>query len=430
MRFSINKIIEGEYYPGYFIMGIQKKFFDGVSWDTFTKGELATFVHEYVHYLQDISMTTGITQFLHQAKIFQMYMALFQKVDNIKIPINLEKDGTMNAYAQTELLNFYEGGNFQNKKFHHFDCIKLENEELIEGILDENSDYSGDKKIQQVSIYYDDLENPTVLGSIYICESMSYLIEKICFGAEVRNNEWPYNVCEMVCNSIYQDLLKKPELIVVICEYALMHEDCGLAFYQAINLLSKYDIDTINIQDVMQLLEKWMIQGINKYNLTYEELDVSINYLYLSDIPQTKIANMYVKKLFEAGHNYRNGKHFFISEILLSDEPCNVIKYWVNLFFFPLLIDQASHEFLGSFKGLEIIPVPLAIKDYYASPSKGCPLMGYCKYSENNNLDNNICKNTPWKQCERKEKCPFAFYLSVYGLDNKTFIVDNKFAFI
>lgn len=65
-------------------------------------------------------MTTGISQFIHQAKLFQRYMALFyQKSNPIKIPINLEKDGVVNSYSQNEILSFYEGGSLQNKKFHH-----------------------------------------------------------------------------------------------------------------------------------------------------------------------------------------------------------------------------------------------------------------------------------------------------------------------
>lgn len=396
-----------------------------MNWHEFTQGELATFVHEYIHYLQDISMTTGIAQFIHQAKLFQMYIALFSNKSNpIEIPINLEQDGVINSYAYDELLNFYKGGEFQNKKFHHFDCVKLEDEELINEIIINNSDYSGKVEMKRVSIYYDNRKYPTTLGSIYICESMAYLIEKICFSAEVRKNEWPYNVCEMVCEKIYPEILESPKLIVVLCEFALMHRNSGLAFYEALHCLKKLNISNLSAKMVMNILEKSMTEGIEKLNSEFKELDDRINCLYPDKI--YLFANTYVKTIYEAGHNYRNGKHFFISEILFADNPSEVIKYWIKLFPFPLLIDQVDHDFFGSYEGLEILPVPLAIKDYFNKPSLGCPLMDYCKYSGNKNLDEKMCREFPWKQCEKEKKCPFAIYLSHYGLDNKSFIINNK----
>lgn len=150
----------------------------------------------------------------------------------------------------------------------------------------------------------------------------------------------------------------------------------------------------------MNILEKLMIEGIEKLNFEFKSLDASIDCLYPPNI--YPIANTHVKTIFEAGHNYRNYKHFFISEILFVDNPSEVIKDWIELFPFPLLIDQVSHDFYGSYEGLEILPVPLAIKDYFNKPSLGCPLMDYCKYSGNKNLDAYVCMKFPWKQCEKK----------------------------
>lgn len=60
MLFDINSIVEGRYYPGTFILGIDKSFYEGMRYDSFSRAEMATLTHEYIHYLQDISTLQGL----------------------------------------------------------------------------------------------------------------------------------------------------------------------------------------------------------------------------------------------------------------------------------------------------------------------------------------------------------------------------------
>ncbi len=134
MLFDIGKIVEGKYYPGTFLVGLSKEFFDGMKYCDFTDAEMATFVHEYIHFLQDISTVVGAMNYNHKAKLLQLHFSLFQNNSVVKLPVDLENCGVENAYAQTELLSFYEGGALE-KKIHHINKVTCEKEELMMEIL-------------------------------------------------------------------------------------------------------------------------------------------------------------------------------------------------------------------------------------------------------------------------------------------------------
>ena len=169
--FDIGKIVEGMYYPGTFLIGISKEFFDGMKYSDFTEEEMATFVHEYIHFLQDISTVAGGMNYNHKAKLLQLHFSLFQTNPTVNLPVDLENCGVENAYAQTELLSFYEGSSLE-KKIHHINKVTIEKEELMTEILRSDSSTYPGEDIYQICIYYNDLDTPTVFGSHYVMESM------------------------------------------------------------------------------------------------------------------------------------------------------------------------------------------------------------------------------------------------------------------
>ena len=423
MLFDINSIVEGRYYPGTFILGIDKSFYEGMRYDSFSRAEMATLTHEYIHYLQDISTLQGLQLFEYRAKLFQLNIAIVQSEQSVHIPIDLENCGIPNAYAQKELLSFFEGGRLE-KKIHHINKIQIEKEELLDEILEINSDYKGES-ISQVSIYYNDEKYPTILGYHYIVESMAYLVERYCFDAEERTREFPYNVCEMVCEIVCPELLSHPECLVAICELSLMHEHSGMHFYLTLKHLKDTRIDFTNIDVLKHYLDYTMIAFAKNQENAHKRIETIIDFMYPPHEPSLKIPNMYVKAMFEAGCKWRKKNHFFITDIFLEQDPVDKIKMWIELFPVPMFVDGINKEIYGAFDSLSMVPVPLSILDYFGNPKNGCPLIEYCKYSGISNVNIHTCKNEPWKHCEKRKKCPLALYFMIYGLDEKKFDIIN-----
>lgn len=423
--FDLGKIIEGEYYPGTFLIGISKEFFDGMKYSDFSEEEMATFVHEYIHFLQDISTVAGGMNYNHKAKLLQLHFSLFQKNPDVNLPIDLEKCGVDNAYEQTELLIFYEGSMLE-KRIHHINKVTVEKEELMTEILKSNSSSDLMNDIQQICIYFNDSDTPTVFGSHYVMESMAYLIERNLFGAEERIKEFPYNACEMVCEYLYPELLTKPEIIIALCELSLMHYHSGFEFYGLVRYLAEKKIffnELSELYEYFSATAKMFLE--NHKNLVNEIID-NVNVMYPRDFPYMLVSNEYVKAYFKAGFNMRQHDVFFISALFEEKTPVEKIINWVDLFPVPIFVDNIKHNYFGAIEYLSMIPVPVAILQFFKNPSKGCPLLEYCKYSRIGVVEEAICKDRPWEQCNKEVKCPMAIYLIGFDIAKKKFIVNTK----
>ena len=416
--FDFGKIVEGVYYPGTFLIGISKKFFDGMKYSDFTQDEMATFVHEYIHFLQDISTVAGGMNYNHKAKLLQLHFSMFQKNAVVNLPVDLENCGVDNAYAQTELLSFYEGDALE-KKIHHINKVTCEKEELMTEILrSESSTYPGDD-IYQICIYYNDSDMPTVFGSHYVKESMAYLIERYLFGAEERKKEFPYNACEMVCEYLYPELLSTPEIIVAICELSLMHYHSGFEFFMLVSHLAKEGIHFKNLEEFYDYFDAAAKAFLENHKVLLDEIDDNVNVMYPKGFPYMFVPNEYVKAYFEAGYSMRRHNHFFISALFREKMPVERIISWVDTFPLPMFLDDIKHELYGAIDNLSMMPVPLAILQFFMTPSKGCPLLEYCRYSRIDVAEEAICTAKPWEQCNKDVQCPMAIYLTGFDIGKK-----------
>lgn len=59
---------------------------------------------------------------------------------------------------------------------------------------------------------------------------MVYIIEHEVFGAKERKNEFPYNLCEIICEELYSDVLGEKSILVAMCELSLIHYHGGDMF--------------------------------------------------------------------------------------------------------------------------------------------------------------------------------------------------------
>lgn len=99
--------------------------------------------------------------------------------------------------SKSEIMSFYSGLS-SNKKIHHVNRVEREKEDFI-----------FEEELFSVNIYYDDKDIPYVFGRDCITESMAYLVESNSFDGYKRQNELPYNSCELISQLICPNLLKK-----------------------------------------------------------------------------------------------------------------------------------------------------------------------------------------------------------------------------
>ena len=402
----------GEYVKGFFQINLNIKLEDGFQIDKLDTEDFATFVHEYVHFLQNISTTHGVTYFNDISKLIQLYVYEADKCEEtIVYPVSLEECDVENAYEENELQSFYIGTEIQ-KKVHHVNDIRIEKEDLLKKIAP--------KEVRQsVNIYYDDKEIPYVFGTHCIEESMAYLIESEKFSGICRKNELPYNSCELVCEKFCPELLEQKGIIVALAEMSLMHFNSGVLFVKLLEKISKEKIKFKDTDDVARILRGNIGYSFENYKSAYEDSEDAINFLYPLKNPAFENVNIWLKKILKKGFDLRNIKCNFISKMmdLSPEESKEYFKCLTITFGFPIICDSNDNIYsLGN--NIATGLVAIAIFQAFTSGTSQCYLYKYCKAEKLSAMNEN-CKYSPWSQSKEERLCPFAAFWYYYSLDGK-----------
>ena len=204
------------------------------------KENIATFMHEYIHYLQDITTMAGISCLKLYSNLIQEALHKLGNTPNLVItcPISTEENDKMSQIRF--LLDFFTCANSKKKfkRLHHIDGIELQDEILFTLLNEENPDiFHSDliKTMHDVVVYANDETEKYDFGASIISESMAYLFERIVFDSNERINEYPYNICEMIIDKYCPTIAKNKIIALAICELSLMHCHSGEMFYEIIN---------------------------------------------------------------------------------------------------------------------------------------------------------------------------------------------------
>ncbi len=415
-EFDLKEIIEGAYYPGVYIIQVNKEFHEGISYEDFDERDWSTFIHEYVHFLQDISTNRGYLYFAHKAQIMNMcFYELFKhKGGSVALPIKSEECNVLNASEKELLLDFYEGDSYY-KKIHHVNQIKMEKDNVVSELM--NMSGCPKKDFFSIIISANDGKVKYQFGNICIAESMAYLIEKILFGAETRHNELPYNACEMLCKYYYPNLLKDSKRIAKLCEVALMFDDCGMSFYELILLCKEHDIANLTEKDFDEFCKKNLEKQFVIFDKSYVNAKNGVDVLFPDKFPYTYSTNRVLKKFLECGHNYRKGVGLFITKAFDAKDANNYFRYLISRMPFPVIIDKLG-DYYGP-EGAQNMPVADAVIDILTNrQTEGCKLQNFCKKSKIENFEKEVCTRKPWMQCKKNGACPVAIYFIGYSVDD------------
>ncbi|MBE5912267.1 hypothetical protein [Pseudobutyrivibrio sp.] len=417
-EFDIKEIIEGAYYPGVYIIKIKKILNERIQYNDFKEEDWRTFIHEYVHFLQDISTSHGYIYYFHKSQMLNLavYDIKNSSSDVIELPIQAEKTGIPNASEKQMLLDFYNGDH-QYLKFHHINEVKIDYDEVVTKLVIDETD--SNNKLFAVNIYYDE-GKIYQFGNICILESMAYLIEYHLLEGEQRINEFPYNACEVICTHIYPEILKTPKKIMMLAEMALMHDDCGLFFLGLLDLCAKQHLAELDDKDFREFCIKNIDMSMENFEQYYKEAIEGIDRLFPVGFPYTGLTNMQLKIFLECGHNYRISNKLFIADTFDSPDCTEYFRRLIDLFGLPILID-GNDDYYGM-EGTQYIPVADAVLNILTEKlGEGCSLQELCKKSKIGSYEKYRCTNEPWEQCKENEICPVAMYFKGYGIDYKKY---------
>lgn len=422
----------GLYLPSFFCMELNIPF-DFEKLENNNSNQVSTFIHEYIHYIQDVTTTYGYINFCHYMNLIQLglHKVATSKEDLIKVPISYE--GTENAEERDLQMSIF-GGDSEYLTNCFIDSIQCEREELYE-LFDNNENEEICKNIELTYHSNNKYNQIYKFGSMCIMESMAYLIESHIFSEQIRCNEFPYNTCEAVCNYMYPGFGNNKRNIVALCDVSLMTTQpgntfCLLLWYMNKNKILPKDDDEI-YELALECLKPNYIKG--EFNLEINKIIEKIDYLYPKNDEITKKINEHFSNIIHEAENVRKNDYGFFSRIMNMDSNKAIeyiFKDYIKKFALPVIRDREDNVYMYSNKDLDLTLI-LASRALYeiffnTKCEFKCYMYGICKKFEFQ--CNNNCISSPWNMVNNDAVCPFAYFWYRFSLSGKVLTKRDKYS--
>ena len=383
--------------------------------------DLSTLVHEYVHFMQDITTTFGLTNIINNVNIQKAINAkiIAEKTDSFQIPVSIEEFSDTEEYAN---LNFMFMGDFESK---FNDYSEITSIELVENGIIPNHEEKG---FIQVNFRNFHEEYSFCFGAIHLMENMAYLIEKSMFD-RVNPPVYPYKIVNKLIEFIYPDFKPNAALVVLICDYSLMAGDPGRFFYSLMGVLKEEQATTF--EHIYDIIRKYTFHNDKTSEMTlfglYEErLNEALTSLkdYFT-IDYFKEINEWFEVIFEDIGTFRMEQFNFWYELLgmnSKEERYAQFAKMTSIGGFPLISNENGEVILSHPKlnpqNLLALRAIFSVNNILYNRRSDCNMQDICKNSPKD-ITSHRC-NQPWLQGVEPELCPFGQIIRMWGIYDKS----------
>lgn len=422
----------------------------------------AFFLHEYIHYLQDLTTPSGYSRI--ESIVDQVKWGVMEanRRKNLRIPLSPDSTWNFNMKPNAACLRLSQG-DMKKKTVYGGDVVyghpkELKQTEVVVPIKD-----GKDIRVNAVTTFvFEDNrgdEYEYKIGELAISESMAYIIENHIYpGVLAESTDFPYNVVRNIirwkCPKAENDMI-----LVAICDVCLLYSFPGIAFFFLMEYLESYENEITPGLIYMYGLGKdmvkkmstrfWQEQLTTTNELAIKQLRDYFNHPYWSDTRDaltTSLINAY---------SLRKNKPTFILDIMKGGRICHndafqealslmgcmaVCTANEQLFYFvPRFAEHAKVDadwFVSLYQLYRILFTKDAIEN--AGDERfvrwRCLLKNWCQNSFNKQGLTDItttsrnCIQSPWMNVsdELMAQCSFGRLWAAYNLDRVKLKPDYK----
>lgn len=413
MKFSSEQIereLRGYYRTGCFHIYLNTCYYKKL--EDMNSKDLGTFIHEYVHYIQNLSTPYGIFETeTHYKTVIETFKEIDSK-DNITIP-----------YKST----------FSDEIKNRLDRIKAMNgdillEENCQDTIDENfkmllsfDDYEDNYgKGRKVCVRYktiEGLEKKRYIGALDIKEGMAVAYQSL-FDDKAAHPDIPYNILSILCKQHFPSIYRDVKKFICICYTSLFSLSPADLFIflceeeNSCNTKSGFQIFDSFISKIQTTNDKRNESVYGCFNKHLEKFKNSIKEFI-------KIDTLYIDIVLDA-MKLENG-NVPILNIINTESPITVknIRALINVVgvpfihfkngecLFPSLDENATPDVV------HIVSLTW-IYEFLVQENQSkigiCPFVKICEIGK-------YCYDKPW--LEKKDDCPFRLIATNLNLINK-----------
>ncbi|MDX7839107.1 hypothetical protein SJS76_06050 [Aeromonas caviae] len=414
---------EGEYLPSSFMIKI--KTYDDIS---NLKYEMtSTFIHEYIHFLQDLTLPYCVRENLVHLSTFFDRLDVAKRDNKINIPQIISIDGLELTTLQTEMT---WGSLHQIKNAPEIICITQNSKPIPEH---EFTLHSYELNFSNGDKYH--------FGARDILEYIAYKIEKKHFPDEDELADFPYNSVDLVINHYDLDSLSDIKRMA-LAEYCLINDNPA---NMLINILKSFLDDSsvdskllaLNDQDFIVKLgmRNYLAAGRpfetikQKLKRRHYELSCLLQQRY----PQHTFPDIHewLVKTIEYVESELSG--IFIFTHLYGSTTDNFnrrMQEIISSIGIPIVMNsqgQIASYLSDEYKKEPFIQLLLAydFTSYLEQSDPQCPLCSNCEL-EPIDIMTDDCINAPFRRAHQEVLCPFGKFLKSHDIHDLQWYAEGR----
>lgn len=391
--------------------------------DNMTLSAYATFVHEYVHYIQHITTLYGIRMSDMYNRVFMKYRDHIRNNDTIIIPLELWK-------TDSDIFNFVT-------YFNSIDGSKTTSFNISDIEIDKREISAAEKEKTAVWIGCYDFDNDKVeehgfrFGHRCVVEGMAHAIQSI-INNEVSHNVIPYHAVELIIEKIVPDIVQDKRMVASICLCALLWNNPGFGFFQVLELVKlhpKWDGKELYksiIRDYTVLHKGEVMPFYKLMNIFSNDLKGSFETLMGTDL---EYYSLVIDNCISDCNEYRHK----LIDFLYDNDICNRSVFKEKLlehYGYPFIdaknqsatpqkIEngiQTAYVETAILYGIELIMARMTGKK---KECKRFPICSSTMYIDGAKCDaTEECISCQWK---KRERCVFSETLRYFGIQDKNY---------
>lgn len=385
----------------------------------------STFLHEYIHFLQEVSTTNGLTNAAFYINTIKDVNQSIINDGKAEFEVPFQFDNEYNTLTQMELRLSYIGQSTEAKYAKYDGYV-----EEIKQIKDREKNILNLK--QYKVFYYDENRNLKCFyfGTTCLKEFTAHSIQtKFC--PEIQHPDIPYSIAELILDKECPTLSNNKEHYIALCDACLMSFHPAQVFFSTIEKIKKNNFVPKTTKELYNYTLDLKFNGNDKFytpdELFQEAKDIVID--HFENALQTNIFSTnlnWIKHILEEASILRKENPIYMTQILDADG--NLSKSFYSIFDklgTPYFSNNLNDGGLIPPKNLLIHPHQpyqlLVFKEILNifNGRQDCSLYDICIKPESHVITDESCKSSPWQRARDEQLCPFAQLWRTWALTNE-----------
>lgn len=387
---------------------------------------MPTFLHEYIHFLQDVSTTHGLLNIIHYIEFLKNANKQTRESTNsdFMIPVVISNDYNWNT--NKDLKRIYLGDSTKTSQRVDYSGYRFETKSV----------QKGDGEILSVQKWWVDyhdcgaqVQDSVHFGSIHLKEFMAHAVQEQ-FDSSTTHGDIPYCLVRTLVEKEAPVLANDINLVIALCDASLMNYHPVDLFFETIRRIqASPDWRPDSIESVYEFTFHGLKpEGHNGFD-SLSEATANLAVGHFRDALKADIYKSTVQwfeEIVSQAKAARLGRRGFFSRLIESE---GVVSKEFKAVFASLGVPFTTN---ACARGYFIPPAKLErldIQPYYPKAFEAvirtycgdhrCSLVDVCAADSGKDITDKNCTCQPWVRVNQSQLCPYAQMWKIWGLVGK-----------